>query len=577
MPPDGSRRTSCIVRCHRFGSGSPSTRRQRPSAMSPHVTSIAALRRCLRLLPNLLLIALSLQSMLLTAQELTASAGTAEQSPVPPSSAALEPLWGCESPSLPSGALHIVVSTYNADPEQLLPWLWHLGLTNALVYIYYRIDDPYIQRQYHGTVQLPCNMSLHVLPLLPNKGREAAAFLHHIVTHYENLPQAMLLAHDHGPASRHSLCGPFYRRARGFYRGLVEQRDRAAAEAEAAEAAAGSGGDGDGGRKAAVSKRSHFERLASMVVTLSSGCVELWAKGCCAAFMCSNSRRSCPFDASDNCTASEPSKRAPGGYRHIYMHQYGMYDARYENQVLGPDGGARPVALLRYVGAAHRSTDMWNISHEYPPDEQRHTKERTLELLKELLERYNFAARRKSWFKSCCASLLVRREALRRWPVELYKDLLAYSMDPAMDYEATKAVSGPAWSLWLDRDYTPQDTMTYLRVDFALKHMKGCPAQYTPALQALVRHMRIHAAGGPETTTTGLAGGGAEGGPGGEGAGAGGGEGGAARRTRALRHTWEVSGGGRGGSGGVRIPFRREGPAAAASSLSSSSSSLLSP
>ena len=57
--------------------------------------------------------------------------------------------------------------------------------------------------------------------LLPNKGREAAVFLHHILAHYDASPEALYLVHDHGPASRHSLCGPFYRRVRGYYRGLA--------------------------------------------------------------------------------------------------------------------------------------------------------------------------------------------------------------------------------------------------------------------------------------------------------------------------------------------------------------------
>ena len=41
---------------------------------------------------------------------------------------------------------------------------------------------------YRG-LALPCGMRLQVLPLLPNKGREAAVFLTHLVTHYQQLPQ----------------------------------------------------------------------------------------------------------------------------------------------------------------------------------------------------------------------------------------------------------------------------------------------------------------------------------------------------------------------------------------------------
>ncbi|GIL80239.1 hypothetical protein Vretifemale_9415 [Volvox reticuliferus] len=404
-------------------------------------------------LTQLVLLVHSLLSVSVGAQNRTTFVESGATSLSPSSSSPLAPLWGCESPALPDGSLHVVVSTFNADPEQLLPWLWHLGLTNAIIYVYYRIDDLYIQRQYHGIVRLPCGMILNVLPLLPNKGREAAAYLHHIVEHYDNLPLAMLLAHDHGPASRHSLCGPFYRRARAFYRGLREIQEARTREAEGKDAASDK-----------VPRRGDFYRFASMVVTLSSGCIEGWARGCCSAFICSGYRRACPF-TSDNCTYSEKTnKGGKRGYRHVYMYQNGMYDSRYENQILGADGALRPVALLRYVGSNHRSVEMWNITHEYPPDVHRHTKERTLQILNDILERYDFTARRRGYFKSCCASLLVRKEAITRWPVELYRDLLTYSMDPAMDYEATKAVSGPGWSLWLDRDYTPQDIMTYTRV-----------------------------------------------------------------------------------------------------------------
>lgn len=42
-------------------------------------------------------------------------------------------LWGCEPThtSLTEKGVHVVVATYDADPVQWLPWLWHLGLTDA--------------------------------------------------------------------------------------------------------------------------------------------------------------------------------------------------------------------------------------------------------------------------------------------------------------------------------------------------------------------------------------------------------------------------------------------------------------
>ncbi|EFJ41610.1 hypothetical protein VOLCADRAFT_98338 [Volvox carteri f. nagariensis] len=491
-------------------------------------------------------------------------------SSVPSSIPVLEPLWGCESPALPPGSFHVVVSTYNADPEQVLPWLWHLGLTNAAVFLYYRIDDPYIQRQYHGTVKLPCSMSLNVIPLLPNKGREAAVFLHHIVTHYDNLPllqtnaklnthaNANLFTPKHPKQPELMPTTPCY-----WHTTMAPPPATPCVVPSIGEQGASTGAwtvssavpisfvsciydspptdqlTHPPHRQDSFSSR---DWLTSMVVTLSSGCVESWARGCCSEFICSSYRPACPF-ITDNCTYTEKSRRAKDVHRHIFMHQFGMYDARHENQVVGPDSETRrPVALLRYVGAAHRSTEMWNISHEYPPDEKRHSKEHTLQplhhlhvrlgppwLLQDLLERYNFTARKKSHFKSCCASLVLRKQAVRRWPVELYKygrggvvvlvlvavltfpfsrlSSLALPTRPpppaatcAHTYVHThpQAVSGPGWALWLDRDYNTYDTLAYIRVDFHLKHIQGCPAQFTPQFQELVRVMRGHAEGGPE-------------------------------------------------------------------------------
>ncbi|GFR49761.1 hypothetical protein Agub_g11923 [Astrephomene gubernaculifera] len=455
---------------------------------------------------SLFLAALLAPSSSLTSAQQTASSLVIDTST--PAPIAADPIWGCEAPALPPGAVHVVVSSYNAEPEQLLPWLWHLGLTNAIVYVYYRTNDTSIPAMYgsgdvSGTataLQLPCNMTLRVLPLLPNKGREAAVFLHHLVTHYQALPAALMLAHDHGPASRHSLCGPFYRRARGYYRGLWER--------EQVEAGA------EGGRRK-EHEPSVFERFASMMVTLSSGCSESWARGCCATFVCSSSPQICPF-APEDCTASQRDPRVTEGptpgVRQTYMHVDGFYDVRHENKVVVAGEASYPVALLRYTGAAHRSAGMWNISTEYPPGEQRASREETAQLLQSLISRYrrsgkagggsgSLSRRRASprrlhhAFKSCCGSFLMRREQVLRWPVEMYGEMLAYSMDPKLDYEATKAVSGPGWYLWTDRDYDRRDVMTYMQVDVRLKSIQGCPSQRQPHLQRIIADMRGRAAG----------------------------------------------------------------------------------
>ena len=43
------------------------------------------------------------------------------------------------------------------------------------------------------------------------------------------------------------------------------------------------------------------------------------------------------------------------------------------------------------------------------------------QLLRDLLARHDTAAQRRGRFKSCCASLLLRAEHVRRWPAALYR------------------------------------------------------------------------------------------------------------------------------------------------------------
>jgi hypothetical protein len=432
--------------------------------------------------------------------------------------ASAEPIWGCEAEALPAGSVHVWVSTFNAEAEQLLPWMWHLGLTGADIFAYYRHSDASIADRFAG-VQLPCSMALHVVQLSPNKGREAAVYLHHMVKYYASLPEALFMVHDHGPASRHSLCGPFYRRMRGFYRGLAQR---------------------------ATQPKGALAKFAGMAVTLSSGCVETWARGCCALYVCSGTRDACPF-LPGNCTRYED------GSRQFYMHAgNGLYDSRFENQLVGEAGATYPMALLRYAGNVHSSSRMWNISFEYPPDQVRRPKEATLAALKDILARHDFARKKRASFKSCCGSMIVRKGQVRRWPVGLYEEMLNYSMDPTMDYEATKAVSGPGWQLWADREYSQEDLLLYMRVDVRLKEIQGCPAR-TAEVQAVLKGLR--GAGAATGGSSSGGGGGGRGNDGGDGSGA---------AARALQASGLMYGSGMAGElvgqGDEVVPMHDDGP-----------------
>ncbi|KAG2450985.1 hypothetical protein HYH02_004257 [Chlamydomonas schloesseri] len=150
-----------------------------------------------------------------------------------------------------------------------------------------------------------CGMSVFAHLLLPHHGREAAAYLHHVLTHYNNLPSALLFIHGHGPYSWHMLPQPTVQRARAVYRGL----------------------SGD----------PWFAPLADQAVGLSAGCHRSTsAPTCCKAYLCDLSGESsaaCPLQ-------DEPPLHAnhdPGG-----VQQQGPSPP---SQRSGPAGGGGPALL----------------------------------------------------------------------------------------------------------------------------------------------------------------------------------------------------------------------------------------
>ena len=132
----------------------------------------------------------------------------------------------CESPSLPTGSFHVVIAAYESR-NCFSHYLWELGVTNAHVFVYRRISQERPLQQWHG----PCGIFVQERLLLPNHGREAAAFHSYVVEHYHNPPLAVAFLHGHGPHAYHTNCETLVGRVRLFYRGLVDP----ALETEAAE------------------------------------------------------------------------------------------------------------------------------------------------------------------------------------------------------------------------------------------------------------------------------------------------------------------------------------------------------
>jgi hypothetical protein len=135
----------------------------------------------------------------------------------------------CIAPSLRPHQMHLVVATGDSKNSLFeVEWLKQLGTSNASAFIYRRITagQGNITGVLKGSSKLkwPCGLSLEERLLAPNRGQEAAAYLAHIVEFYDDLPEAILFTHGHGPTSWHTNKPTFIRRARAYYRGVVAQR-----------------------------------------------------------------------------------------------------------------------------------------------------------------------------------------------------------------------------------------------------------------------------------------------------------------------------------------------------------------
>ena len=130
----------------------------------------------------------------------------------------------CESPALLAGAIHIVIAGYKED-TCFTHYLWDMGLTNAHVFVYRRRQPEKALQIWRG----PCGMLVQERLLLPNHGRDIAAFHSHVTEHYANPPLSVVFLHGHGSDDdRHTDCPTIIGRARLAYRGLAGASEGAA-------------------------------------------------------------------------------------------------------------------------------------------------------------------------------------------------------------------------------------------------------------------------------------------------------------------------------------------------------------
>lgn len=123
----------------------------------------------------------------------------------------------CIFPSLPSGLLHVVIASW-AISDNWLELPASMGLTNAHFFVYRRHFEDTPLRSARG----PCGIEVTERLILPNRGRDAAAFYDYAESQRDSvLPAAVVFIHDHGPTAWHTSCAAFYGRISLYYRELV--------------------------------------------------------------------------------------------------------------------------------------------------------------------------------------------------------------------------------------------------------------------------------------------------------------------------------------------------------------------
>lgn len=122
--------------------------------------------------------------------------------------------------------MHIVVAgyKYNQDDAGLQfghdNYLFDLRLTNAEIYWYRRVHP---RQPLAPPIPGPCGMTLQERLLLPNYGREGAAFVNHVLEIYhDSLPNSIVFLHGHAAAGRHTSCDAVFSRSTLVYRDLAK-------------------------------------------------------------------------------------------------------------------------------------------------------------------------------------------------------------------------------------------------------------------------------------------------------------------------------------------------------------------
>lgn len=125
--------------------------------------------------------------------------------------------FACISPAVGTNRFHVVIASWkNAT---CFEWVYDLGLSNARVFVYRRVGT-LPPRTWDG----PCNVTVEERLLIPNHGRDGAAFYDYAAEFSTNPPSAVVFVHGHGPfMSWHSTNISVASRVVAYYKDVAQR------------------------------------------------------------------------------------------------------------------------------------------------------------------------------------------------------------------------------------------------------------------------------------------------------------------------------------------------------------------
>lgn len=282
----------------------------------------------------------------------------------------------CEGPSLPVNAFHIIVGGYarkEAGMDIVENYLWNLGLTNAEVFWYRRVEPEVPLRSLNG----PCGVRLHERLLYPNYGVDASALFDYILEHYDHPPpKGVMFLHGHGARGWHTSCDAVFARSVYYYRNLATPPNT-------------------------NSTIEYHQRQAEIL----------------------RSHHGAPSDIAPNSTASDNETSPVWVGNHMMTLTSNKNGTKtYMHRWAGHSAGQPGVGLLRVVDLKASRASGKKIRHGEC--------DTFLLRWRPLILKYSSKkfSRKAKPFHSCCASFIVPGDRFRRYPKAFYEEIQALHM-----------------------------------------------------------------------------------------------------------------------------------------------------